>query len=910
MREGEGKAANNFYGRLAELLELDEREIDDFTHAYRRKGWDDRPTSEALWGALGDWLERLEGNRGLPTAYAAAHAHVGLPLSQALVRHTDRERLRDLFSNYGLAPHSTLASGEMSTLIDEWLCHVPCPASNSFERMWKRDDTARSRIVEVARLELESWDGVDGARLGNAEARVRDSIRLIATLRRFPQQQLTVALAVPARKGQIQATYELLDQADGVIGELDLESTTSGWLTTAGTSDLDVPSLLRGEVLLRESGSVGIARRRPRRLVPLRFDDLLQSFVETERLSLGEDFALLCRAEIEDQATQLLQRAARPGFRVHEALPGLPEGWVFIDGVQVLSSIPDDLLRGRLVDLNVLQPIASSQSVLQEGLRLPGNIRKWSSSRPPELRATDDTAASLIATIRVVRALASPEPEPRSRRSDQPVLIWNLADEHLVDGDYEITVTSDGQSVDRSMVLRLRSADNPAVQLEAGVKPAVHATSSSLYGLCAAADEDGDGFVTVPDESVTLNARPIEATITPGWFGARQTSTRSPSTEGRVRVPAPDPSSCMVTGGHYMLVEMARQGMTSVEGVCKTCGLVKRYPTRGRAKARRKNTARAAPIIDVVDLQPVPAPVTADWRIGFDAVCHMGRGTIGELLRIATQMESGEIFGDAFARRLEALGHIEVERNRTTLVPTSWQVVDPTLVGLSAGGWVLTGFRSERLLGALEDTLHALGIPMEVNESVEAPPVVWLGEMDEPQMGEVLESLSEASGRPARRVSDGAMRLAAVLPPLSRLIDNLPIATTFGGRSFERWNANTARFEPSHDASGAGAYRVSGFGRAYIYRRPEHIGAMSAMVGDARLVKYAAALDEKRGLLGYDVDRQILYVPLGANLPGLYGRAAVMASGRPPLDNLEERLLEYRKVPPALAGRLFEVLHS
>jgi hypothetical protein len=154
------------------------------------------------------------------------------------------------------------------------------------------------------------------------------------------------------------------------------------------------------------------------------------------------------------------------------------------------------------------------------------------------------------------------------------------------------------------------------------------------------------------------------------------------------------------------------------------------------------------------------------------------------------------------------------------------------------------------------------------------------------------------------------MRLAAVLPPLSRLIDNLPIATTFGGRSFERWNANTARFEPSHDASGAGAYRVSGFGRAYIYRRPEHIGAMSAMVGDARLVKYAAALDEKRGLLGYDVDRQILYVPLGANLPGLYGRAAVMASGRPPLDNLEERLLEYRKVPPALAGRLFEVLHS
>jgi hypothetical protein len=60
--------------------------------------------------------------------------------------------LRDLISNYGLSPHSTLAPGEMCTLIDQWLSHVPCPASNSVERMWRRDATARSRTVEVARL--------------------------------------------------------------------------------------------------------------------------------------------------------------------------------------------------------------------------------------------------------------------------------------------------------------------------------------------------------------------------------------------------------------------------------------------------------------------------------------------------------------------------------------------------------------------------------------------------------------------------------------------------------------------------------------------------------------------------------------------------------------------------------------
>src|SRR5690606_33409765 len=64
MHEGGGKAANNYYGRLAQILDLTEAQIDRFTNAYRRRVRG-KPTSELLWQSLNLWLDRLEGNRGL-----------------------------------------------------------------------------------------------------------------------------------------------------------------------------------------------------------------------------------------------------------------------------------------------------------------------------------------------------------------------------------------------------------------------------------------------------------------------------------------------------------------------------------------------------------------------------------------------------------------------------------------------------------------------------------------------------------------------------------------------------------------------------------------------------------------------------------------------------------------------------
>jgi hypothetical protein len=909
MRDGDGMAANNYYSRLAELLGIDDDEQRELTDAYRRRVDGQVPTSEFLWRSLTDWLELLEGNRGLPTAFAAGHAHIGLPLSQALVRHTDRERLHHAFELYGLAPHSSLPPAEMEALLGEWMSRTPCPASNSFERLWKHHKSARDRIIEVARYELESWDGVADAR-DSGSPRTSDTVRLLAVRRGFPRVRLDLGLAVPARTGGSTDLLDLLDPDDDVVGEVDFVATSSGWLTLADPASVEAASMLMGETRLRRRGSELTLRRRPRRLVPLRHDDLLQSFLEVERVSLGEEHMLLAHVDVCLQLDPILAESARPGFRCLRELVGLPSGWALYEGVQILSSIPEELLKNRLGDLNVLQPLASTQVVLDGGLKIPGNIPKWSTRRPPELRVTADDDVHPRAVLRVLRPLADPPPDERTCTSEQPVLVWPLSGEHLPDGDYEIEVSA-GDGSSRTLTLRLRTADNPAVKVPSDESPLRHVPSGQLFGLSAQRLVSEESFVVSPDPEVWLQADAAAPDQVPGWRRARA-GVEATMDRLALAVPAPAADSCMVTGAHYYIVEQVLGRASSVEGVCRKCGFVKRFPTRARRKSVRRvgRPAKQAPRVVVQELQPVSDEVRISWELGFDTLCHVGEGPLSALSRVASQIEAGELFGDAFARRLEMLGHIELERDPQTLQVRSWSVVDPTIVGMPDGSAVLAGFRSDHLLAQLEDGAYLRGIELDVDADIDAPARVHLPPIDHAAVDELVRCIEDSTDRPARFVPRACYRLAAVLPPLSELIDRLPVTTTIGGLSYERWDVQTARFKKATDAGAPGGYRLRGFGQSYVYRRPEHLGSMSAIVGNNRLVKYAAALDAEQSLLGYDEDQRLLFVPLGAELPGLFGRAAVLASGRPPHENVDERVLEYRDVPADLAAHLNHLLMS
>ena len=915
MHKGEGMGSQNYYDRLGELLKITNADLNLVKSAYGQKNKRNKiPVAELLWASLNDWLEDHDGNHGLPTAMATTHRHIGFPLSQALVRGTDRDKFEKMFISFGLAPRGSLSPIEIKQLLGKWISIKPCPVSKNLEIMWSKGSLTQDRIVDVARLCLESWDGSGSEAIDGPSAlpKQSDLVRIMAQVKQSPPPCLEISFILPTRTEKEIESFEVLDQDGSVVDTLDLFKAGSGWLTPADPAEIDSRSLLEGLVSLKHSDRPPL-RRRPRRLIPLCYDDLFQAYVETERVQLGEDHILLSRVEISSDVEELLNLTARPGFTRLKKFRGLPEGWVLFRGVQILSSIPESVLPNDLDDLNMLQPLAVSQSGFQDGMRIPGNIRKWSTSRPPELRVSSESGSTIRAELEVTKPLANQPLETRTCDVKDSVLLWDLATEQLLDGDYQVTVFEDKEKRPRAtVILRLRSADSPSVLLDDGSHPLEHVSNSPLFGFAPEAGVgDSAKFCCVPttgDE--TLNAVPDSRV--PSWYLNRQRPVKQPRVVEVVTFPEFGKNSCIKTGAHYMLLEMAEQGMNTVEGVCKECGLVKRFPTKGQPKkvSSASHQQDAAPRIKVQGLAKVRQPGSINWKIGFDVVCHVGRGPISALEGIARQMEFGNLFGDIFARRMDELGHIEIDRHASSLRPRVWQINDPVLAGLPRGDILLLGFRNEKLMAALRNFVCTNGAQLLEDERVPCPPVVRISGFDLTKINDLVAVVSGASSRPTVWAPHASEHLASRLPSLSRLIGSLPKTGAIGAKNYERWNPEIARFERCTDTAKKGAYRLSGFARAYIYRSTDQLGSMVATLGDARLVKYAAALDERRWLVGYDKASKALYVPLGADLPGLYGRAAVLASGYPPDENLDEEILQYRDVPPPIAAHIIKQLSS
>ena len=916
MKAEDGTSANNFYIQFQRLLGLSENEKTEFTRAYQRKDAEGVGTSRELWAALNAWLERLEGTRGLPTAHGGKLAHIGTALSQAMVRQTDRDKLPDLFASFGLPPSSYTSPDEMAIFVDEWLHRNPCPVSKSLERLWKDDrgvnGGGRERIVDVVCQALATWDGTGATgdvHEGSAKRRL-GAVRMNLAVVTFPVSKVEIGVAIATATSSPSEMLDLFDQDENTLGSIEFHRAGAGWITFGDPDALDMGSLLSAFSTFRQSDGT-LHSRKPRRLVTLRKDELLTTFVEVERAGLGDDMVLLCTADLAKDLTDVLDAVARPGWRLVKDMRGLPSGWDACFNVQILSSIPEQMFKKLKIDLHALQPFTRTGVGLDGGMKLPGSIEKYSHFRAPELRVTTEDSTGVDVQITCSRPLVNPPPRNYARHFDQPALVWDLSSLDLPDGDYQVAVTESDGSGGQAKVLRLRSADNPAIHIK-GEDRDLGRLQFDPWSVCSAVSmlEAQEFTIGLQDQTPSTFHT---STSVPGWFEARQRPAGHAAASSAIRFPVPIEGSCMLTGAHYMEVETGDPGQLEVGGRCRDCGLVKRYRTRPKVRRSSKEPARAqrtAPVLDIRSIDPVPRGADIDIKVGFDALCHIGFGPYSSLQQVAMQLEPSAMFVDVFTRGIEAFGHLEVERDPATLRPSAWSITPPRIIGLPDGRCVLTGHRSERLSVAVEDVLYELGIDFEKTAMDWTIERFRIDTEDLLQMRSISDALNEALDLSIPVLPDAAINLANSLAPLSRVRDALPATSALRGREIERWNVGTARFEECEDASLKGAYRIENFGRSYVYRRTEDIGAMTAVLGDARLVKHIAALEAGVPLAGYDAEHDVLYVPLGADLPGLYGRAAIWAIGRLPTENQDENILEYHNVNPELAGTLMHLLST
>ena len=643
MRSDDQYRATNYTDRLCDRLAIhDDR-------ARERLKRDFREQTHILWNELNTWLDDHDGSLGLPTAYAFDYrVHVGIPISQALVREHDRLRLKQLFTAYRLSPGQRLPVPDMLGLLEDWA--VGPDVSASFRALWG-DRALRERIAAIACVELEAWEG------GFAEEDERASdpsapLVFVGVVRSHPVPRLVLELRVRAAQGAPSGSYRRTDPS-GIEYTL-APCEQPQWLQlTPPPSTADV--LLATLKIVDGDGFT--LQREPRRLVTLKLDETDRLCVEVPRVELNETYLILAHRTIAESVTSYLSIVARDGFSIQGSsqLGGLPEDWVAITGVSIVDVVDpgDD-------DLASLTPMARTQLTLAGGFALPGRS-VWHVTAPPELRVAAPYEDSVHVSIVPTHTLEAEDSDVVTIEAIGAVGAFDMRSLGIAEGDYRVNLRRGAQArgaLLSTASLRLRSSGHPR-PAPPDVAELHHDLANVDLAALSAHDASLGNGQTVRGARIPIVAAAPSASVAvrdgrlDSW-GDPNDDHDDPPMPTAASVAAPD---CLLTGAHHSMLE---PGRGRVLGTCKYCGLEKWHgeprPLRDRSvepeQTDQTEEAQAEPLLRPIN--PDGDRPTADDLL--DALTFAQRGSWPSFHRLASQVDDAPWFPVESARLLSALG--------------------------------------------------------------------------------------------------------------------------------------------------------------------------------------------------------------------------------------------------------------
>lgn len=880
----------NYYGRLCRAVGA------VATTAKRRVQRDFMHQTGRLWDELNAWLDDQEGERGIATAFPFDYrVHVGRPISQALVRASDRRRLHEFFRDVQLDAGERLGLADMRELLDEWISE----SSSTLKRLWSSKE-ARDQVAAIACVELESWRG--NARRGETPDRSLPLL-VLACLWHHPIPRLALEFRVHANDQAVEGSYALpMDSTAAALTAF--EGAENIRVVDAGSPEwaaIDAPiawaEALIATFELHPKDPLRTLRRAAKRLVVLRFDPEHRWYVESSRVRLGDRHVLLLHTSLMDALTKLLPQVAAHGYATFAPgqLRGLPEGWCAVTDVLVTAAVDE-----YPEDLTPLAPLGLTQLAFEDGISL-GN-RTWHGRRPPRIVVAALSRTPLRLTI---RPQDEEDASPRVYDLTPPAVVSaeSLAN---TEGDYTLTLSAlkEGKPADilQTARLRVRTADSPRPISAAPLTRVVSdddlwwvmsaaAESSPARGICGLTNLPPVGLIAAED----LHAPPTNLHELV-WHHDEWPAEGSTRSRGGIA------SGCIV-GAHYWLLPTAGRGRPSkrIRGRCKNCGLERWYPTYLRA---RRETF-GAPHMKALLAPSLPAAgvVPVEFDTLLDALSYLRGGSWQALQRIAEQVDDTPWFASEAARTLSALGHIELEVDRRTLRPVRWGIA-PTTIALTArdGIAVIAGFRSSILVHALNHVVAGLGGTVSIQTSHAAPTVLRIEGLGGTTLSVLAEKLSALVGEDVAFADSCSAALLPALPRLSDLYATLPVTDSPHGRA-ELLMIKEGKWLPCEAVVEPGAYRIATFPNTYLLQADHE---SLPRVVDTRLARYLAASIYGLALMAYDSQRQEIRVPFGGQLPGLYERAVVACSGEPAMR--DGSTIVYRDVPPETAAILWDKL--
>lgn len=893
MATSDGMAENNFYGRVKELLDYSD-EKHRFENGYRRY-------SERYWGALEKWLEEQDGSHGLPTAMAVGYRHVGLPISQILVRETDREKLPLFFLEAGFPPGAVVSPQELEAALSGWIESENGRVSPALRRLWSTK-SAKSRILESVSTVLATWNGHVAHQDGD-DASLEVSLALNIGL--FPRPRVDFSPIMYTKKAD--------EPQDGEIKtvhgweSVGLVPFSAGIVRIGDQSTFDNRTLLEGVLEVRGAGSERVTVRRPRRIMVFRRVEHAGAFLEAKQTMLGEDILVVVRSDDHLLGTvkDILSKCARAGWDTYPAeYGGLPPGWTLFHKVQILAH-PGALIPERMaMDLQALTPLTRSQILVSGGFSLPGSARSsWHRDRLPEVRVVSDDPAGFGVKLFDLSDSASDGDGSllllESRKNEAGALVIALAEEELEDGNYRLEFTSASSAQTTvPLTIRVRSGDTIDEKQLDKFKPINQFLDDPLSVLCAS-EVVGEtsifgGTLENPDA-----VEPYAASVPPEphWR-----TTRSERQKLTLSIPSVPPESCVYTGAHKIRVEeapLSKDGKPLVRythGVCVRCGLERRYLTNIHQVKKRQPKQPVSPEVRASSLGNISAVGGSEeglpWDIVLDGFFRCGAGNASTFERLSSFLEPSALMMHHLTRTLSSLGYVELMRDRESLQLTGWEV-SPTALIPTPRGWFLCGYWPKALIRAQEKADPTLKV--EWIDQQEAPASRYFNHFPSEALKGVVEGVD-------------ALSIAVQLPKLSEVIAALPrVPAPVRATGVSVFDPASAKWQDADCMTLVGGYRMRGFATMDLLRNQDDLERRTMAVSTVHLSKHAAALLwGRKPLVAYDGRAHTLSVPLGGNLPGLYERAVVLASGLAPV--IRSGSVHYLDVSPELAGHIAYLL--
>jgi hypothetical protein len=255
---------------------------------------------------------------------------------------------------------------------------------------------------------------------------------------------------------------------------------------------------------------------------------------------------------------------------------------------------------------------------------------------------------------------------------------------------------------------------------------------------------------------------------------------------------------------------------------------------------------------------------------------------------------------------MSALGYLDISYSESGSEVNRWAISPPTLVEISGDVAFLSGGRSRRLMAALREGVNELGGSLEPQMKAGGPTVWFISGLYGAELDLLASVVSDESGVALGVGRDVGGRIGHALPDLEEISVTQDLVGPAG--QLDRFSIT------GRDGGVRVGWRpVSGTDQPGLYKtaRSRPVGYWLLKGGlwrrtSYRVGKHLTAKWADRPLLSYDGTH--LYCSLGAQLPGLYERAVVQASGMPP--ERDGWRMKYADTPSSVARAVFESVYS